>query len=134
MLSSISENTLYDLPVPRNSKISSYFTILYTTDSKTKYQLVLIWPKKLPWSNHLYQHKENAWWKSSSEWSSQLFRSQCSSHLAESEIAFFYSTNQVSDITNEILVLTWLSKLRLFPEEMSQRSKKLKLILFSIHF
>lgn len=36
-------------------------------DSEPKYQLVSIWPKKLPWSNHLHQHKEDAWWKSSSE-------------------------------------------------------------------
>lgn len=69
----IPKNILHDLALPRNSTISRYFNILYITDSKSKFQLVSIWPQKLLWNNNLHQHKEDAWWKSCPEWSSQFF-------------------------------------------------------------
>lgn len=69
----IPKNILHDLAWPRNSTISRYFNILYITDSKPKFQLVSIWPKKLLWNNNLHQHKEDAWWKPCPEWSSQFF-------------------------------------------------------------
>lgn len=112
-----------------------YYYLLYCIlDSELKYQPVAIWPKNLPWNNHLNQHKEDAWWKSRIQ-NDPVSCSETSVVVISlsQKLHFFYFTSQVSDITNEILVPIWLSELRLLPEEMSQRSKKLKLILFSIY-